>query len=359
MSTVYLPSFTMEPDACLAFGNIFGKHKRIAVFHGEKAWRASHKKVMEGIAKAEGEVVIEACYGQDATQEHIDYMKRLVLEKDIDVLLAVGGGKCIDAVKVVADDTSLPVYSVATIASTCAAVTKISILYEQNGSFKEIRQLNAPPKHCFIDPEIIMEAPIPYLWAGIGDTMAKHIEATFSAKNDDLDYASELGIKISENCYYPMLRDGKKALKDASTKCVSKELNRVILNILVSTGSVSLSVDPAYNSALAHALFYGLTLRKHIEHKHLHGEVVSYGTLVQLMMDGQKELFQRTYAFHKQIQLPTCLQDLELSIDEDLSDILTAAANNKELEHVPYPVTKELIYQAMKDVEAYGQEVEK
>ena len=40
-----------------------------------------------------------------------------------------------------------------------------------------------------------------------------------------------------------------------------------------------------YNGGIAHALFYGLTKRKHIEKGHLHGEVVSYGTLVNLMVD--------------------------------------------------------------------------
>ena len=30
------------------------------------------------------------------------------------------------------------------------------------------------------------------------------------------------------------------------------------------------------------------------------------------------------------------------------------AESNSELEHVPYPVTKDLIYQAMKDLEEYG-----
>ena len=31
-----------------------------------------------------------------------------------------------------------------------------------------------PPKHIFIDTQIIADAPDKYLWAGIGDTMSKH-----------------------------------------------------------------------------------------------------------------------------------------------------------------------------------------
>ena len=80
-------------------------------------------------------------------------------------------------------------------------------------------------------------------------------------------------------------------------------------------------------------------MREHIEKNHLHGEVVSYGTLVRLMMDGQHEMLKKAYAFHRQIGLPVCLADLELSGDDPLSDVLEMAEQNQELNHVPYPVT--------------------
>lgn len=356
MDTVFLPSYTMKKDACDSFQTIIGTNKRVAVFYGEKAWKASEKSVVSGMQAAAFTVVVSACYGGEATYEHVEQLLSLVKDQQIDLFLAIGGGKCIDTVKAVADRLNKPVYTVASIASTCAAVTKISIMYHADGSFKDILALKKPPVHCFIDPTIILEAPVKYLWAGIGDTMAKHVESAFSARNDQLDYASELGVKIGENCFYPMLRDGCQALQDARQKQGSDAFLRTILNILITTGSVSLAVHPDYNSALAHAMFYGLTVRKHIEQQHLHGEVVSYGTLVQLMMDQQVTLLETLLRFHKQIGLPTCLQDLQLSLDEDLQDILLAAEANKELLHVPYPVTRDRIYQAICDLEAYQKE---
>ena len=270
-----------------------------------------------------------------------------------DALFAIGGGKCIDTVKCAGNILNIPVYTIPTIASTCAAVTKISIMYDLNGTFLEIVQLKNPPVHCFIEPNIIVRAPIKYLWAGIGDTMAKHIESTFSARNDELNFTSELGIKIGENCYYPILRDAKKALEDAKEYKLSQEVERTIQNIIVTTGCVSLIVNPEYNSALSHALFYGLTVRQHIEKGHLHGEVVSYGTLVQLMMDNQMELLKKTYRLHEEIGLPICLADLELRRNEDLSDILEKTVINQELRHVPYKVTEELILNAIMKLEDY------
>lgn len=354
MSTVFLPSYTMEKNACEQFKNIIGFGKNVGIIYGEKAWQASSEKVLSGCKDAKMNIVMQALYGHEATYENVEKIVEQAKAIKLDCLIGVGGGKCLDTVKVAADILGIPVYTVATIASTCAAATKISIMYDQNGSFKDIRSLSFPARHVFIDPDIIINAPKKYLWAGIGDTMAKHVESKFSAKNDELDYASELGIKIGENCFYPLLRDGKQALVDYDLHLISSAFVRTILNILITTACVSVSVDPSYNSACAHALFYGLTLRPHIEKNHLHGEVVAYGTLVQLMLDAQDELLRLAYDFNKSVGLPTRLADLELNINDDLSDILIAAQNNKELEHVPYLVNAEMIYEAMKKLEEYN-----
>lgn len=357
MSTLCLPNFTAEKNACLQFKQIIGKNKVVGIVYGEKAWEASKDKVLAGCQRASLTIAFSMCYGHEATFENIDRIIKNSKEKAISCLIGVGGGKCLDTVKAAADQLDLPVYTVATIASTCAAATSISILYNEDGSFREIMSLRFPARHIFIDPKIIADAPRKYLWAGIGDTMAKHVESVFSAKNDQLDFASELGIKIGENCFYPLLRDGKKALEEYDEGNIQDAFMRTILNILITTACVSLSVNAAYNSAVAHALFYGLTLRKHIEQTHLHGEVVSYGTLVQLMVDKQYDLLKQVYKFNKSIGLPVKLADLELAIDDDLGDILEATERNKELEHVPYTISKEMIYQAMKALETYEEDI--
>ena len=54
-------------------------------------------------------------------------------------------------------------------------------------------------------------------------------------------------------------------MDDAKAGRNSEELKKRILNI-VSPGR--LLVHPDYNGGIAHALFYGLTKREHIEKKH-------------------------------------------------------------------------------------------
>lgn len=355
MESIYLPQFTIGEDAFDAFEAEIGKYgKKVAVVHGEKAWAASREYVVLALEKAGLELAGECLYGHDATYENVDRITADAGVQAADVLMAVGGGKCIDTVKLAADRLGKPVFTVPSIASNCAPITKISIMYHEDGSFKDIPRLTNVPAHCFINPKIVLAAPIRYLWAGIGDAMAKHVESAWSAKaGEALDFGSELGIVAGRMCFYPMLKDGAQALADAETGKVSAALESTILNIVISPGIVSVSVHPDYNGGVAHALFYGLTSRKHIEHNHLHGEVVSYGTLVNLMLDKDWEKLKQTYDLNKSIKLPVCLADLELEKNDPLEDVLEVTMANQELKHTPYPVTKEMIHQAILDLEEY------
>lgn len=348
----YLPRYTQGKDAfnkikdvCLPFG------RKAVLLYGERAYNASKDKLAKCLN--DFEIIHEEVYGKEASYTNIDRLVNNQIIKEADFLIGIGGGKCLDVTKVVGDKLDKPVFTIASIASTCAAVTKISIIHNDDGSFKEIYRLKSAPVHCFIDPEIIVNAPAEYFWAGMGDTMAKHVESVFSSKNDVLDFESDYGVTISKLCYEPILEKGEKAYDDVKKHVLSKEVEDVIKSIIIATGSVSVSVNPDYNSALAHALYYGLTVREWMERKHLHGEIVSYGTLIQLIVDKQYDELRRVYDFNSKVKLPVCLKDLDLSQDDPLDDVLDATIINQELDHVPYPITKQMVKDAIAELENY------
>ena len=352
MKQNYLPRYTIGSDAFKAIGNACGSYgKKLALLYGEKAYAASREKLLPALK--DFEIVHEEVYGKEASYTNIERIKNNEEVKKADFIIAVGGGKCLDVSKCVGDMLDKPVFTVASIASTCAAVTKISIIHNDDGSFKEIYRLKSAPVHCFIDPEVIVSAPAKYFWAGMGDTMAKHVECVFSAKNDVLDFESELGRTISILCYEPIIAKGYKAYEDVKNHVVSEEVEDVIKSIIIATGSVSLSVNPDYNSALAHALYYGLTVREWMERKHLHGEIVSYGTLIQLLVDNNEKELRRVYDFNKSVGLPVCLKDLDLEISDPLDDVLDATIINPELDHIPYPIDKKMVRSAIEKLEDY------
>ena len=81
--------------------------------------------------------------------------------------------------------------------------------------------------------------------------------------------------------------------------------------------------------------------------------MVSYGTLVNLLLDKDYENLKLAYGFNRRTGLPVCLGDLELAREDKLEDVLAVTMANQELVHTPYEVTGEMIYQAIQELEEY------
>ncbi|MEE0674224.1 MAG: iron-containing alcohol dehydrogenase, partial [Enterocloster sp.] len=111
------------------------------MIHGERAWKAASEYVVPALEKAGLTITTEWLYGHDATHENADKISNDPAVQEADMLLAVGGGKCIDTAKLAADHLGKPVFTAPSIASNCAPVTQISIMYHEDGSFCDIPRL--------------------------------------------------------------------------------------------------------------------------------------------------------------------------------------------------------------------------
>ena len=270
-----------------------------------------------------------------------------------DMIFAVGGGKAIDTCKVLAQETHRPFFTFPTIASTCASCTSLGIVYHPDGSLREYSFSKIPPNHIFINTQVIADAPDIYLWAGMGDTMAKHYECTISSRGHVPAHSDAMGIALSSMCAVPILRWGRQALVDCRAHTVTRELTEVILGIIISTGLVSNFVQVDYTTGLAHAVYNGFTVLPSTEkNHHLHGEVVSYGILVMLTVDGQFEERDKLYDFSRSIGLPTCLADVHAT-PEDLAAVTAKALAGIDVRVFPYTVTAEMIVKGIMDLEEY------
>ena len=350
---VTFPNYTIGKDAFINMVEICSFYgKRVLVVGGKTALEKAQYKIERAIKGSSLEIVDWVWYGGECTYENIDHIAREANKNTLDMVIGVGGGKALDTAKGVAHKLNVPVFTVPTIASTCAATTKLSVVYKTTGDFDSFIFFNKPPVHCFMDSDMIAQAPAKYLWAGMGDTIAKHYECTLASRGDQLGHSSGLGVEISTMCVKPILEYGEKALVDCRKQTNSHEIEQVILNNIVSTGLVSMLVEEKYNGALAHSLFYGLTLLPHIEEKHLHGEVVAYGVLVQLAMDQQKDELMKLYEFYKRIHLPTCLDDIGVKNDRVyLEEVLEETVNGPDMEYLPYKVTKDMVFEAIQKLE--------
>ena len=335
------------PQVCETLGT------RILLIGGQTALQAAEHLLRAAIADSELEIVDTVLYGEDCTYTNIARLAEHARTCRADMIFGMGGGKALDTAKGAAYQAGLPVFTFPTIAATCAATTALSVVYKEDGNFDSFYFYERPARHCFINLEILAKAPAEYLRAGMGDTIGKYFECHFSARGDKLSHSSAMGREISNLCYGPLLEHGTAALQDCRAGKVSYDLEQAVLAIIVSTGMVSLMVLDDYNCAIAHSVYYGLVLLPGFEEHYLHGDVVAYGVLVQLAVDGQKEELLRLRAFLTELGIHTTLKQMHVKLDRtELKEVLREIVTGPDMEHIPYEVTEDMIFRAMEEIEA-------
>ncbi|MCI8464783.1 MAG: iron-containing alcohol dehydrogenase family protein [Lachnospiraceae bacterium] len=353
-TSIYFCNYSIGEDPYTEVSAVCGSFgKRILLSGGEKALEAGLPRLKEALRESSLYLEAVEVFQGDCTYEAIHRLAKQAREVQADMIFGMGGGKALDVAKGAAFEAGIPVFTFPTIAATCAATTALSVVYREDGSFDSFYFYDRPARHCFLDLTVISHAPARYLQAGMGDTIGKYFECHFSARGDRLDHSSALGREISNLCYGPLLEHGAKALIDCKKGLVSHALSQAVLANVVSTGLVSLMVLDDYNCAIAHSVYYGLVLLPGFEEENLHGNVVAYGVLVQLLVDGEREEALRLKAFLKDLEIKTTLEEMEVPLNrKDLDAVLKDIVTEPDMEHIPYPVTEEMIYKAMEAVEA-------
>lgn len=351
-STVFLPNYTVGADAykqiplvCSSAG------KTIVVIGGETAIAKAKEKLLAVLKSSPLKITDFIWYGGNATHKNITTLLSKDAVKAADMIFAVGGGRSVDTAKATADKLGKPVFTFPTIASNCAAVTSLCILYNEDGSFGEFYFGKHPALHAFIDTEIIAAAPLVYFRAGIGDALSKQYEAGFNSRGDTTDHKNALGLQISRNCSSQLLKYGQQALSDASHNAHTDAFEQTVLTIIINTGLVSILVNNCYNSSMAHAVYISRTQLPGCE-KHMHGEIVSYGVLFLLTLDAQLQERNKVYNFNKQVGLPLCLADITVS-QPMLTKFIAGIAVDKYITYAPYQITEAKIKKAIDELEQY------
>lgn len=353
--SILIPSYTVGPECYKKipeYCSLYGK--TAVVLGGEKAMAAAKEKLLtatEGSAVTISDFIL---YGKECTFEAAKRLEGLEAVQQADMIFAVGGGKAVDTAKLVALDLKKPYFSFPTIASNCAAASSLSIVYYEDGSFRDFVHFLESARHVFIDTEIMAKAPHEYLWAGIGDTYAKYYEVSVSAKGEKLEHFKAVGVNLSRMCMDTLMDHGAQALKDNKAGIASYAFEQAALTIIITTGWVSMLVSRDhtmdYNGGVAHAFFYALCSLPGFDETHLHGVVVGFGVLLLLLLDGQEEEYRRLKAFNKTVDLPTTLQEVGVTL-EDVRSVAERIVCDEDVEHYPYRLTVEQIVEAAKKLE--------
>lgn len=235
---------------------------------------------------------------------------------EADVLIAVGGGKALDAGKAAAAEMGVDMVAVPTIASTDAPVSSLAVEYNEDHAQVGAIFFNRAPSVVLVDSQIVANAPERLLAAGMGDGLATWYEARACAASGAQNFhggdVSQVGMTLARLCRDTILEFGETAFQDVSRNEATEAVERVIEanTFLSGVGFENTGV------AGAHALDGALT-RFRSDHESQHGERVAVGILMQLLLAEDQAEVDLLRVFYGKVGLPVSLSDLGL---EGLTD---------------------------------------
>lgn len=305
---------------------------------------------------AEGIQATQVSYLPDCSESSLATMRAATKAHQADVIIGIGGGKALDAAKLLAHQCNLPIVTIPTSAATCAAWTALSNVYSDEGSFLYDVPLPHCPNLLLLDYDLIATAPSRTLVAGIGDAIAKWYEASVSSGH------SQRTLIIGAVQQARVLRDilFQKSIV-ALQNPGGEEWQEVVDATVLLAGVIGGLGGAQCRTVAAHAVHNGLT---HLTTSHgtLHGEKVAYGILVQLRLEELVQgnqlataARQQLLKFYAEIGLPQSLQDLGMT-QTTIADLEHAAdlacAKQSDIHHLPFPVDSMQLMAAMVSTKA-------
>jgi glycerol dehydrogenase len=287
--------------------------RRVAILISEGGTRR-HGSLLAGSMQSSGIEPLLRIFNGECSLEEIEEHVRAWKEQGVDCLLAVGGGKCIDAGKAVAYRLDVPVVVAPTLASNDAPCSALSVLYTPEGVSTGVEFYPCSPALVVVDTGIVAAAPERMLVAGMGDAMSTWYEAAVCLRNPAA--VTTIGARptlastaIGEACAKALFDEGVAAARAVANRTVDDSLEIVVeANTLLSgLGFESGGLAAAHGFAQS---FTGLP-RTHADY--LHGEMVAMGTLVQLVMESRPDEARRVAEFFVSVGLPVNLH--QLSVD--------------------------------------------
>ena len=230
-----------------------------------------------------------------------------------DIAIAIGGGSTIDAVKASGYLAGIRWANCPTVASTDAPCSALSVIYTETGEFEEYRFFPRNPDLVLVDSQIVANAPVSLLIAGVGDALATWLEARATARSNSKTMAGGLptltGTALAELSWKVLWENALPAVDAVQDNLVTPAVEKVIeANTLLS----GLGFESG-GLAAAHAIHNGLTAVG-ATHGLAHGQKVNIGSVTQLVLEGAPTSDIRDFIeFTTRVGLPTTLTEVGLS----------------------------------------------
>jgi len=247
-----------------------------------------------------------------------------------------------------------------TVASTDAPCSALSVIYTEDGEFEEYRFFPRNPDLVLVDSQIVANAPVALLIAGVGDALATWLEARATSRSNSTTMAGGLptltGTALAQLSWDVLWENALPAVDAVRDHEVTPAVEKVIeANTLLS----GLGFESG-GLAAAHAIHNGLTAVKNT-HGLAHGQKVNIGSLTQLVMEGAPTSDIRDFIeFTTRVGLPTTLTEVGLRADDSaaLKTIADASTSENETIHaMPFEVHSDDVVSALRSIERFAVQV--
>jgi len=280
-------------------------------------------------------------------------------EHPVNLVIAVGGGKCLDAGRMAASRLGIRAVTVPTTASTDAPTAAHSVVYDQHGVFVDVEFSLTNPLLVLVDLDIIAAAPARYLIAGMGDAFSTFFEARCCMDNPSSQVCrggrpTMAAYAIARQCKEVLIEYGVAALEEVRAQKPGLALCRITeANILMS----GLGFESG-GLAAAHAVAQGLTACQDLHRNCLHGELVAIGVMSQLMLEGRTDEAVEAAGFMRSVGLPLHLGQIgfdPIQRASDLERIVDRSMSVSFLRTEPFDVTHAQLRTAILKAHEFGQ----
>ncbi|WP_062530662.1 glycerol dehydrogenase [Olsenella sp. DNF00959] len=305
--------------------------KRWLFVCSNSGYKACHDKIEQSFGDADDYRRYEV-FGGISSKGEIAKMQAIVEADNIDAVVAVGGGSAVDTAKATAYYSGKKVVIIPTVAATDAPCTGLSVIYNDDGSFDKYLFYPENPAAVMVDTQVIADAPVRFLVAGMGDALGTYFEGRASIRTESPSLEgtgiTRAGMALAKLCYETLRDYSSQAIVACQNHVVTPAFENVVEACVYLSGVGADNV----NCAAAHSFYNGLTSLG--GHSAPHGNCVAFGTLVQLVLEGvPEEEFVDVQDYCLEVGLPTTLAELGVTTDEQIWKIAEAACVPGETIH--------------------------